>query len=76
MAWLLSTRLGRVLAALGGLVVALIAAFALGKRDQRRDAEAGVLRQNIETRRRMDDADVSRGDPDADLVWLRQRSHR
>ncbi len=76
MDWLLSSRLGRALAALGGLVVALIAAFAMGKREQRRDADAGALRRQLETRRRMDDADVSRGDPDDDLEWLRDRAQR
>lgn len=74
MGWFLSTRLGRALAALGGLVVALIAAFAMGKREARRDRRAEDLARNLETRRRMDDADVSRGDPDDDLDWLHRRS--
>ena len=74
MGWFLSTRAGRALAALGGLVVALVAAFAMGKREQRREAAADALQQQLETRRRMDDADVSRGDPDDDLEWLRRRS--
>lgn len=76
MTWLLSTRLGRALAALGGLVVALVSAFALGKREQRREAAADALQQQLETRRRMDDADVSRGDPDDDVEWLRDRAQR
>lgn len=76
MSWLLSTRAGRLLAALGGLIVALLSAFALGKREQRRDARADDLARQLETHRRMDDADVSRGDPDDDADWLLRRSRK
>lgn len=74
MGWLLSTRLGRALAALGGLVAALVAAFALGRRDQRQRQRADDLAGHLETRRRMDHADVSLGDPDDDVEWLRNRA--
>lgn len=74
--WLLSTRLGRALAALGGLIVAVLVAFGLGRRDGRRDAREADLTRYQETNRRMDDADVGRGDPAADLDWLRDRGKR
>ncbi|OWJ69295.1 hypothetical protein CDV50_18745 [Haematobacter massiliensis] len=76
MTWLLSTRLGRAMAALGGIIVTLLLAFAGGKREGRRDARADRLQDYQDTRRRMDDADVSRGDAADDLRWLRDRSQR
>ncbi|OWJ78437.1 hypothetical protein [Haematobacter genomosp. 1] len=76
MTWLLSTRIGRALAALGGLIVALLIAFASGKREGRRDARADRLQDYQDTRRRIDDADVSRGNADDDARWLRDRSQR
>ncbi|MBB4627898.1 hypothetical protein [Paracoccus denitrificans] len=74
--WLLGTRLGRALAALGGLIVAVIAAFSLGRRDGRRDAREADLERYQKTRREMDHADVGHGDPADDLEWLRDRSKR
>lgn len=76
MTWLLSTRFGRALAALGGLLVTIAAAFLAGKREDRRDAAADELRDYRETRKEIDHADVSRGDPDADVDWLRDRAKR
>lgn len=76
MTWLLSTRLGRALAALGAVLVALSAAFLAGRHDGRRDAAEGALRDYRETRKEIDHADVSRGDPGADLEWLRDRAQR
>lgn len=74
MTWFLSTRIGDSLAALGGLIVALVLAFAAGKRDGRRDAQAAELRDQLETDRRMDHADVSRGVAADDANWMRRRS--
>lgn len=76
MTWLLSTRLGRALAALGGLIVALVAAFALGRRDGHRDAREGDLERYQKTRKDMDNADIGRGDSADDLEWLRRRGER
>ncbi|MCJ1903085.1 MULTISPECIES: hypothetical protein [Paracoccus] len=74
--WMLESRLGRALAALGGLIVAIIAAFSLGRRDGRRDAREADLEQYRKTREEMDHADVGHGDPADDLEWLRDRSQR
>lgn len=74
MTWLLSTRLGRALAALGGLIVALVAAFALGRREGRQAARDADLRRYRKTRKDMDHADVGRGDPADDVEWLRDRA--
>lgn len=76
MSWLVSTRLGRALAALGGLIAAVLAAFMAGRRDGRRDAAEAGLRRYRETRQEMDHADASRGDAAADLEWLRDRAGR
>lgn len=76
MSWILTTKLGRALAALGGLLVAIAAAFLAGKREGRRDAAADQLRDYQKTRKEIDHADVSRGDPDDDLGWLRDRAKR
>lgn len=74
--WLFESRLGRALAALGGLIVAIIAAFSLRRRDGRRDAREADLEQYRKTRKEMDHADVGHGDPADDLEWLRDRSQR
>lgn len=76
MTWLVSTRLGRALAALGALLAAGLAVFAAGWRNGRRDAARDELRRYRETRQEMDDADVARGDAAADLDWLRDRAGR
>jgi hypothetical protein len=76
MSWHLSTRLGRALAAIGGVIVALLMAFAAGKREGRRDATVDQLQDYQTTRRRIDDADVSRGDAADDDRWLRNRARR
>lgn len=59
-----------------GFAIAAAGIFALGKRKARQEAADKANRQQLETRRRMDDADVSRGDSAADLDWLRDRSKR
>lgn len=76
MAWLVSTRLGRLLAVLGGLLAGFLAAFLAGQSEGRRGAAEDGLRRYRETRREMDHADASRGDPAADLDWLRDRAGR
>jgi hypothetical protein len=76
MTWLLSTRLGRALAALGGLIVALVIAFGSGRLAGQRAAREAQLDQYRKTRKDMDHADVGHGDPDDDLEWLRRRGQR
>lgn len=84
--------IGRILTALGGgavlrwLVAALgLVALILGLRlsaardgarreRERRAARDAAARESIW--RRMDRADVSRGDPDADALWLREFAER
>lgn len=74
--WLMGTRLGRALAALGGLIVALVIAFGAGRRDGRRDAREADLERYRKTRKEMDDADIGHGDSADDLEWLRRRGQR
>lgn len=71
MTWLLSTRLGRWLSIAGAVVLAVVGAWFAGKRDGRRDAEAQDAQDYINTRKQADEADVSLGDADADLEWVR-----
>ncbi len=74
--WLLTSRLGRALAALGAVLVALVAAFASGRIAGHRAAGEREQGRYRNTRKDMDDADVSHGDPDADLEWLHERAER
>ena len=74
--WFLETKLGRGILALSAFAVALVGAFFAGKREQNKEQQVEDLQEKVETQRRMSDADVSRGDGDADLDWLRKRSKR
>lgn len=64
---------------LGGAVAA-IAAFLGGRwsgvKQGRQGAENDALRDNINTRKRMDEADIVGDDPDAARRWLSERSKR
>lgn len=60
--------------AIGGLALALLAAWGMGKREGKRDAAADELQDYQNTRRRMDDAESNMGDePDVLRDWLRER---
>lgn len=72
--WLIPGWLRRAVLALGALALAVLGAFAAGKREARRDADRKNLEADKDANRRMDGADVSRGDADADREWLRERS--
>lgn len=72
--WLIPGWLRRAVLALGALALAVLGAFAAGKREARRDADRKNLEADNDANRRMDQADVSRGDADADREWLRERS--
>lgn len=74
--WFLETKLGRGILALGAFAVALVGAFFAGKREQHKEQQVEDLQEQVETQRRMSVADVSRGDGDDDLEWLRKRSKR
>lgn len=70
------TGLRRDLIALVVLAALLTGATVWGARSARKEQEAAEARRQLETHRRMEDADVSRGDPDDDLDWLRGRAGR
>jgi hypothetical protein len=72
--WLIPGWLRRAALALGALALAVLGAFAAGKREARRDADRKNLEADRDANRRMDGADVSRGNADHDREWLRERS--
>lgn len=75
--WFARSAIGRALiAALGvmaGVGVVLAAVDRAGSRKERDRREIEDLRRAVETRRRMDHADIGHGDVDADREWLRAR---
>ena len=54
--WLIPRWLRRAVAVLGVAVVAILGAFAAGKREARRDAKAKAAEDHIKTRKEIDDA--------------------
>ena len=69
-------RLKGWLAAAGAVLALILGAFLRGRaagKSAARAAEDAAYRKTIE---RTKDADVSRGDADADREWLRQRGQR
>ncbi len=70
--WLVPKWLRRTALALGALALAVLGAFAAGKREARRDAKAQAAQDALETRRRIDNADDVGGDPDRAREWLRK----
>lgn len=70
--------LGRIkagIAAVGAFLVALGAAYFLGRRDKGAAAEREVMEDEIETYRRVHDADIP-ADAGAARRWLRERRER
>jgi hypothetical protein len=61
--------------AVGGLVAAL-GIFMAGKRAGGQAAKSRALEADRKADRRMDHADVSRGDSGADIEWLRKRADK
>ena len=63
-----------------GLALACVLLFGSGywlaTRDAVTRADLDAARKQIETHERIDDADVSAGDVDADREWLRDRGSR
>lgn len=80
MGWLLGTSLGRNLLACGAVLLALLGLLAAlmrsSRKAERQRLELDALRGAIEAHRRMNNADVSVGDHDADREWLRDRASR
>ena len=70
--WLIPGWLRRAVLAIGALALAVLGAFAAGKREARRDAKARAAKDALETRRRIDNADDVGGDPDRAREWLRK----
>ncbi len=54
-------------------VLAFFGIYAVGAANARQKARAKQAEQYIETRKRMDDADVVGDDPDLSRRWLRER---
>lgn len=67
-----------ITAAAAGLTgfVALLVGRWTGKREGASRAESDALKDHIETRNRMDDADTVGDNPDAARRWLSERSKR
>lgn len=76
--WFARSPIGRALiAALGimaGVGVVLAAVDRASRRRERDRREIEDLRRAVETRRRMDHADIGHGDVDADREWVRARA--
>ena len=73
--YLLGDFLPYILGALG-LVAAFFGIRWGGGKAARQKARAERAEANNQADRRMDDADVSRGDPAADDEWLRKRDRK
>lgn len=56
--------------------VAVLGIFAAGKREGRLRAKTDALEADRKADRRIDNADVSRGDTNSDRDWLHKRSKR
>ncbi len=57
-------------------LLAVAGVFLAGKREGRQRAKSEAMEADRETDRRIDKADVSRGDPAADREWLRKRADK
>lgn len=68
----LSSKVKRLAAAITVVVVAVLFAYAKGRKDQSNDASEETLDQYISTRKRIDEADTP-SDADAAREWLRKR---
>ena len=71
MTWLLSTRLGRALTAIGTVLVAFFGVYLAGMRSGKQQSEIDDLQAYQDTRKKADEADLSHGNVDDDLGVLR-----
>lgn len=60
-------------AGVGGFIMHFVGRWS-GKREGRSEANSDALKENINTRKRMDEADIVGDDPDAARRWLHERS--
>lgn len=67
-------RLKAYAAAIGAFLVALWAAWFMGKREARREAREDALQDHIDTRKRIDE--VTPSDEHSSREWLRKRGDR
>lgn len=69
--------LRRTLYAAGALLLALLYAFARGRRSARQETALEAAEREAKTRKRMDEADeTTPSDPDVLRDWLRERGKR
>ena len=71
MTWLIGSRLGRSLTAIGAALMAFLGVYLAGVRSGKKQAEIDSLKAYQETRKKADEADISTGDVDDDLGILR-----
>lgn len=62
------------IAGLLGIIAGSLGLYAKGRSDAKAKAETATLKDYQAKRQEVDNADVSVGDSDADLEWLRSRS--
>ncbi len=74
--WFLGTRVGQIVSGIVLTIGAVLAVWFKGRQSAQKDAELDRLKDYRDTRGRMDDAGVSKGDADADAEWLKQRAQR
>jgi hypothetical protein len=63
--WLITSKLGRMLSAIGFAVVAVLAVFTAGARSNKKAAEVKYLKGYIKTQERVNEVDVSADRDDA-----------
>ena len=66
-------RIKTWLAAVGLAFTTIVGVWIHGRRSGKQQRDDAARDDELETHERMNDADVSDGDPDADRDWLRKR---
>ena len=69
--WLIGSRLGRALTAIGTVFMALFGVYLAGMRSGKQQGEIDDLQAYQDTRKKADEADLSHGSIDDDLGVLR-----
>ena len=73
MIWLIKSKLGRIISALGAAVVAILAVFAAGVRSNKKSTEVHYLKGYIKAQERVNEVEVST-DRDAATKRLRDNN--
>ena len=71
--WLAGSRVGRAVSALLAVAGAAFGLYLKGRSDARAKADAEKAKDYVDTRKRIDEADVPGNDPDAARRWLHER---